>query len=407
MSALNWSRRAVLLVVCALLCVSARIQGQSPENSSKAPKPDLLVSLSQSSIRENDEVSAVIWISNGSDISLSSLRLQITSPETLKWCEDSCNSGATSGDIALGLLAAHSAISKKLCLKSGSTVLPGNVNLLFTVVFDWKGKDNSGESFVSVEKPLTVALLGTDTLAGVPLGIAGLVAPGLLFWLIVNAIGASWGPGIALGDKMIYSVLTSAVIMVLLSPFRYFNMRTGLSIPKLACLAIIGAGLGAFVGGIDWIVRYVKRQNLDAQTVNTGDNQSAALGKLLRAYEDKSIAKTVVRLTNGEQYVGSLGQKNSNVVTLAGWFRLHMQDIPDERVGKLRRQLQEKKYLQLFTAAQRNGWKMEASNYILKREADGREVPTADATRSWKPDEVQELASILGEPKWPPLGLPS
>jgi hypothetical protein len=407
MSTLIRSRRAVLLAVCASLCVSARIQGQLAENSSKDPKPDLLVSLSQSSIRENDEVSAVIWISNGSDVPLTSLRLQIISPAKMEWSEDSCNVPPASGEIALGSLAAHSAISKKLCLKSTSTVLPGNVNLLFTVVFAWKGKDNSGESFVSSEKSLTVTLLGTDTLGGVPLGIAGLVAPGLLFWLIVNALGASWGPGIALGDKMIYSVLTSAVIMLLLSPLRSFDMRTGLSISKLAYLAIIGAVLGFLAGGIDWAVRYVKKRNLEAQTLSAGDNQSAALGKLLRAYEDTSIAKTIVRLTNGEQYVGSLGQKNSNVVTLAGWFRVQREGIPQGLLEGLKRQLLEKKYLQLFTAAERNGWQIEASNYILKLGADGHEQPTPDATRSWKPNEVQEVAPILGEPKWPPLGLPS
>ena len=151
----------------------------------------------------------------------------------------------------------------------------------------------------------------------------------------------------------------------------------------------------------------MKKRNLEAQTLSAGDNQSAALGKLLRAYEDTSIAKTIVRLTNGEQYVGSLGQKNSNVVTLAGWFRVQREGIPQGLLEGLKRQLLEKKYLQLFTAAERNGWQIEASNYILKLGADGHEQPTPDATRSWKPNEVQEVAPILGEPKWPPLGLPS
>src|ERR1017187_8694094 len=91
MTSLIRSRHAVLLAVCVSLCVSARIQGQLAENSSKDPKPDLLVSFSQSSIRENGEVSAVIWISNGSDVPLTSLRLQIISPAKMEWSEDSCN----------------------------------------------------------------------------------------------------------------------------------------------------------------------------------------------------------------------------------------------------------------------------------------------------------------------------
>lgn len=397
-------RYFVFLAVLACLAASARAQAREASPPSKSPKPELLVSLSHSAIREDDQFPVSIWISNDSDIGLTSLNLRISSPESLEWHDISCDGPRIPGVVALGGLAAHAAISRTLCLKSGPVVKLGSLNILFTANFTWQNKGQSGESFVSSEKPLTVALFGTDTLGGVPLGIAGLVAPGLLFWLVVNAFGASWGPGIALGDKMIYSVLASALIMIVLSPFPYLDTRTGLSVWKLAYLAAIGAGLGLVAGAIDWAVRRVRQDNMEAQTVRLGDDDKTVLGKLLRVYKNKSIVKTTVRLKDGRQFVGALGEERPDLVTLVGWFRVGTENKAANLVAELRRLATEKKYVELFDNAVRNQFSLQLSDAIKTlRAEDGQLITTGNSVRFWKPQDVEEVVPVLGEPQPPPV----
>lgn len=397
----------VFIALLACLGVNARARAEDASPPAKTPKPELLVSVSHSAIRENDQSAVSIWISNDNDISLKSLNLRISSPDFLEWHDVSCNGPRIQGDVAFGKLAAHSVISRTLCLKSGPTVELGSLNILFTANFTWENKGDSGESFVSSEKPLTVTLLGTDTLGGVPLGIAALVAPGLLFWIVVSACGASWGPGIALGDKMIYSVLASALIMIMLSPFPYFGMRTGLSVLKLVLIAVIGAGLGLLCGGIDWGKRRAQRKASEAQTVRQGDDDKTVLGKLLRVYENKSIARTTVRLKDGGYFMGSLGEERADLVTLVGWFRVNTQGKTDNLVAKLKQLAAKKKYVELFDAAARNDFPLDPSDAIkTQRASDNQMITTGVSVRFWKPDDVQEVSPVLGEPQPPPIVVP-
>lgn len=399
-------RHLALIALWACLGASAGTQAQDAGASTKSPKPELLVSLSHSAIRENDQSPVTIWISNDSDVALTSLNLKITSPDSLEWDDLSCKGPRIQEGVAFGRLAAHAVVSRTLCLKSGSTVEPGSLNILFTANFTWEINGEPCESFVSSEKPLTVALLGTDTLGGVPLGIAGLVAPGLLFWLVVSAFGTKWGPGVALGDKMIYSVLASALILLVLSPFPFFGLRTGLSVGKLVYLAGIGAGLGLVVGVIDWAIRRAHRDEMEAETVRLGDDEQTALGKLLRVYKNKSIVKTTVRLKDGKQFVGTLGEERSDLVTLVGAFKINTEKIEAGLKDELKELATKKKYVELFDKAVQNRLSLEASDAIKTLRIDDNQlVTTGNMVRFWKPQDVEEVVPVLGEPNPPPITL--
>ena len=393
----------VFFGVLACLAGSARTQGEEAASASKSPKPELLVSFSHSAIREDDKVPVSIWVSNESDVSLTALNLWISSPATLEWHDVSCDGSLLPDPVQLGGLAAHSVTTRTICLKSKPVVELGSINILFTLRFGWQSNGQPRESFTASEKPLTVALLGTDTLGGVPLGIAALVAPGLLFWLVLSAFGATWGPGIALGDKTVYSVLASALILILLSPFPYFDTRTGLSVWKLVYLASFGAGLGLVAGVTDSLVRRARQHNLEAQTVRLGDDDKTALSKLLRLYKKKSIAKTTVRLKDGKQYVGALGEQRTDLVTLVGWFRVNTDGKDAKLVAQLQVLATKEKYVQLFDYVLKNKLSFEPDAIKTLRAGDGQLITTGDSVRFWDPQEVEEVVPVLGPPKPPPI----
>src|SRR5882724_9868258 len=259
--------------------------------------------------------------------------------------------------------------------------------------------------FVYVEKPLNVALLGTDTLGGVPISIASLIVPGLLFWMAVNFWGASWGPGIALGDKLIYSVLASAVIMVLLSSSSYFNLKSGLSVWKLFYLALIGAALGFVVGFVDWLIRKARKKRKDARTAQYGDDAIVTLGKLLRLHRGKQIVQVRVRLKDGKQFLGSLGESRADLITLVGWFTINTTGLADDVIKELRLFLSRSEYTKLFDAVQDKG-KIELSDAIKEIDGTGNSISTGSDVRFWRPDVVEEIVPVAGAPKTPPLQVP-
>jgi len=100
------------------------------------------------------------------------------------------------------------------------------------------------------------------------------------------------GPGIALGDKLIYSVLASAVIMVLLSSSSYFNLKSGLSVWKLFYLALIGAALGFVVGFVDWLIRKARKKRKDARTAQYGEDAIVTLGKIFGFTEENRLSRS-------------------------------------------------------------------------------------------------------------------
>jgi hypothetical protein len=370
------------------------------------PKPNLQVSMLHSAIRENDSFPVTVWFSNDSDLDFSAAELQISSPEFLKWHDGPCPGKDLQGPLALGPVPAHKVISRSLCPQSDSTIEVGGQNIFFTVRFSWKGCDGrSRESFASIEKALNVALLGTDTLGGVPLGIASLVMPGLLFWMFAKIWGVAWGPGLALGENLIYSVLCSALIIVALSfIWPYFDLKSGISIQRLLLLAVAGASVGFVVGFVDWLARRAQQEKKDAQTVRLGDDGVTALGKLLRLFGRKQVIRTGVRLRDGRQYVGSLGEERSDLVTLVGWFQVNTNDAA--RVAELRPLLTAGKYSDAFDVAARHGLQITLVDSIKVLQDDGSLGPTGWSIRYWKPGDVEEVVPAPGAPQRAPVALP-
>jgi hypothetical protein len=68
----------------------------------------------------------------------------------------------------------------------------GDFNFLFTFEYEWPQQNSLQQSFVVVEKTLKVSLLGSDSVAGIPVGLAGFIVPGLIFWWIVARFNVPW-----------------------------------------------------------------------------------------------------------------------------------------------------------------------------------------------------------------------
>jgi hypothetical protein len=223
-------------------------------------KPSITVSFERPGLRENDSLKVGIWFSNESDQDFTDVDLVVTDPDPdhIDWFESiddvPCNKPLA---LQIGPMGAHSIRFVQACLKTRQQVTVGNFNILFTVRYHWKDKAGKLlESSVSTEKPLQVNLLGTESLGGVPLALAGLIVPGLLFWFFVGKLKTSWDIGAGLGDKLIYSVLISVGFVVFAEYVRKVDVTRGVGLAMLGYLALAGGVLGLLVGGAgrvyDW-----------------------------------------------------------------------------------------------------------------------------------------------------------
>jgi hypothetical protein len=167
-----------------------------------------------------------------------------------------------------------------------------------------------------------VKLLGTDTLGGIPLALSGLILPGFCFWLVLSLFGVRWSFGLALGDKIVYSVLVSLALLFLCTHFSSADISSGLSIRKLFIWGATGLGTGVLVGGGDLLVRWIKRKKEEAITLKPLDDEQLIFRKLLVRYKDEEKPLSKVVLKNNKEYYGSLVYKDSEKTTLVGWYEL-------------------------------------------------------------------------------------
>jgi hypothetical protein len=160
-------------------------------------------------MRENDQLQAKILISNEWDKPLADVVLRVTAPTFLSWSDTSCAEwkGATQGAANIGTVGANDFREVTVCLKSGSDILVGDFNVSFTCEYSWPIGQARGRSFVTADKTVKSSLLGSDTVAGVPIALAAFIVPGLFFWLVLERFKVPWNVGSALGDKLVYSVV--------------------------------------------------------------------------------------------------------------------------------------------------------------------------------------------------------
>jgi hypothetical protein len=83
--------------------------------------------------------------------------------------------------LALASIAARSSLKHEVYFHTGATTDVDEYNLLFRVPYQWQAQKQAAASFVRAEKVVKVNFPGNESVAGVPLALAGFIIPGLLY----------------------------------------------------------------------------------------------------------------------------------------------------------------------------------------------------------------------------------
>jgi hypothetical protein len=391
--------RTTAITICLLafgIHASAQtgVKPKPDAEASQRPRLDVTVSLSRESIREDANVDVRIWVANDSDQDVAAIQSSVVLPSFITWREATCDSwprtksdGPGDKPIAWGLLAAHSVTSKNLCLRSGSDVVVGDFNILFTFNYEWQHEKATRRSFTAVEKKLTVSLFGSDNIAGVPISLAGFIVPGLFFWMVLRLWKVPWIPwdsaDVALGDRLIYSVLVSMLILLVGGKFQPTDVGAGVGLWKLFYLALVGAMAGVVVGGVDflrrrWNTSQEQRQAVeaDARSIKLHDDQEALLEKLLTDDAGLSRPAALVTLKDGSVFGGALARRDTSATGLVGWFDLELDGTSADVGHTVRHLVKTRQWNQALAMAKTHKLTLKVRNSIWKQVGDDREDQT-------------------------------
>jgi hypothetical protein len=249
----NGLRILSLLIVFAGLCIlPASAAAQAADT---APKIAVVVSLQQATLRISDQAMGVLEVSNQSDVPADDARLAAGLPDFLVLHDDSCTAQPVVGAIDLGLLPAHSVKSQAFCITLNPvTAQAGSFNVLFTITYTWGPKTD----LTTAEKSLSVDLIGSQTILGLPLAFAGFILPGLMCLLVLRWFKAPWAVGLSGEDKLVFAVLLSIVMLVLLDLLgslagflgwvQFLNFSQEVTIGRLIAYVVIGTIFGLVIG---------------------------------------------------------------------------------------------------------------------------------------------------------------
>jgi hypothetical protein len=309
---------ATLPFVFALLfcCLSSRL-------AVAADKGPLAVFLERNDVRENDSVRVHFQVTNDGSSNVSAAQITIISPANfMQWYCGGCkpeNENLLS-KVDLGPISISQTVDKEVWFHTLPNIPVGQFNLLFRLEMTVESKPQ--KYVVLAEKPVTVKLLGTDTLGGIPLALSGLILPGFCFWLVLSLLGVRWSVGLALGDKLVYSIAVSLVLLSICAWLSVADISSGLSIKKLFLWAGSGVLTGVAVGGPDWLWRWLKKKREKEITLEPLDDGQLVFRKLLVRYASKEKPLSKVVLKDNKEYYGSLVHRDPDKTTLVGWYQL-------------------------------------------------------------------------------------
>lgn len=309
--------------VTILIWLGAPIFLLTPMAQAASDGPSLTVFLERSDIRESDSVRVFFQVTNSGSAQIASSIITIISPGSLLvWhCGGCAQDSAPISEIDTGKISPGQSVDAEAWFVSGSNISIGQFNLLFRLNTLSDAKP-SQRSVSLVEKTISVKLLGTDTLAGIPLALSGLIIPGLCFWLVVSWFGAKWGVGLALGDKLIYSILVSLGLVLLGSGWTLTDISAGVSIQKLTYWALSGALAGVLAGAVNKSIRNREAKSEAEIAIGPMDDEKAIFGKLLVRYSGAHRPYSKVVLKTKEEYGGSLAYRGTEHTVLVGWYKV-------------------------------------------------------------------------------------
>lgn len=187
-----------LILVLFLLALGGKGE---PAKEIAPPAPSLIVSFERQNVRENDCVNVELLVTNPSALELAEVSLDAVGPSFLHWYSGRCEakkdregtnfSGPNSSPLSLGNVPAQSPMKQELHFHSSDTIEVGEYNVLFIVHYGWKTTRGVSRSVISAEKPVKISFLGNESVAGIPLALAGFIVPGLLFLILLKIFRVS------------------------------------------------------------------------------------------------------------------------------------------------------------------------------------------------------------------------
>lgn len=363
----------------------------SPSPAASPPTPPIVtVSLERSVIREEDNVPVNIWLTNPGSQALNEVQVSITSPGFLTLSTSQCAGTLVKSTVKFGSVPANSSTSCTLNLVTtkDKEIVVGDYNLLFTFQYQWQDNNGVHGSVVTTEKPVKVNLLGTDSIAGIPLALAGFIIPGLFFWIAIRLFKVPWGVDLPLGDKTIYSIIISSLFMAVGAWYDYFNVNNGISLNKLLKLAGAGFAAGVVLAIAYHIWARRQRKKREANRISFNDSEAVIFGKALELNSNYNPGKlrrllarifpraayrkpvTLVRLSDKTEYVGSFAVTDEESVVLLGWFSINPAGANQATLTEAKRLEEQGKILELYRFATQNKLPIDVSDQIRQRSDD-------------------------------------
>jgi putative sterol carrier protein len=315
-------RRAVTLLA-SISIVAMHLWLIPARSAAEDDKPSLAVFMEKSDIRQNDSVRVRFQAGNPGTATITQATIVLLSPRVEWHCAGCPAEDKPISSIALGRINPKQSVDAEAWFRTRSDIEVGQFNLLFRLDTTDDVRPQR-QSVVLAEKSVSIKLLGTDTLAGIPLALAGLVVPGLCFLLILSWFGVSWSVDLPLGDKILYSMLVSFFILLLEALFSSTDIFSGLSLQKLAIWAASGSVPGLLVGGFDKIRRACKASREMAIAIGPFDDDQTIFRKLLVRYTPKPNSKllTVVTAKDRKSLYGSMAYQDAGRTVLVGWYKV-------------------------------------------------------------------------------------
>jgi hypothetical protein len=314
-----------IMLIVLLVVVQPRAEGS--DHRQEAAATTAIVSFDHLLLRQNESANVDVWLTNSSDRD-ETVVLSIAGTDLIQWhdgvCPEKPTQASSLNTLVMGKLTARSIMHRPFCGSVVSEVIPGDYNVLFS--FQYHSEAPASGGVLAVEKMVRLSFLGTDNIAGIPLAFSCFILPGFFFWAAAQSVGAFKGMGQALGDKTIFSIMISFVIVALASWGTPLSVALGVSIGKLAYLSAIGAVAGLVCGGGERWVQAWRAQVLERRKLNPNDAPDLVVEKLLAMNSSWVRPRVTLTLKKEvrEDYIGSLYGKTDTQYVLVGWFQVQV-----------------------------------------------------------------------------------
>lgn len=326
---------------------------EKPDGTKGSPEISYEVFLQKDNVRESDSLIASIIVRNESNRKVENVRITIDAPCFITLGNTAGKTGTASRNaMFIGTIGPHQSILKNIVLLSRDSVVVGEYNLLFSFFSEWRAPDKTIHYAVAVEsKKIKVSLLGSDSIANIPLHLVSIIVPGSIFIITITLLGLSWFDKLNTGDRFIYSILLSILIIAFSQallqninhpyPLLQYGPNEGISINKLLGLAGIGSLAGILLVIMVRIARFVSNQIRTAKLISVTispeeeNDFGTLLHKALKANLQTTPKKTRIREQSGAEYEGFFHARDNRGDFLLGNFKLNKSKLLPETRNKI------------------------------------------------------------------------